>query len=256
MNPTLSLLNRRMLAFVWCIAAVSSAAYGGEGLGIGLLEPRVRVVFSSEFSLPILRVLPRVGDAFNQNDVLIEFDSSLARVNLEANQAEERAARVHHESMLDLASAKQITPVELEMATRDHALATAKRIIAERELAATVLRAPFAGRVAERHVQDYEWAARGLPLLTVVDDTLLEVRFILPETSFPLAKVGRSVRITVPAVSGRAEAVISRVGAVFDPASRTFDVWAEVDNADGKYRAGMTAEVDVSGLVAGSGGDS
>lgn len=213
----------------------------------GVLEPRGRVALSTEFALPVVRVVPRVGDSFREGDMLLEFGSAQAKVNLDAVAAAERAALANMRGIEMLAETRQVTDVEVEMARQRYAEAIARRVAAERELTATVLTAPFSGRVAERHINDHEWAARGVPLLTLIDDTMLEVRFVLPEAAFSMVRAGTPMTVRVPAADTVAEAVVSRVGAVFDAASRTFDIWAVLDNSSDRYRAGMVAEVELPG---------
>ncbi len=238
----------RLFAALFCLALGCMAAAAESSVPDsrpGVLEPRIKVALSSEFALPVLRVVPRVGDSFRRGDVLVEFDASQARANLEAAAAAEKAALVNLRGFEALAETRQVTEVEVETARQKHAEAVARRVAAERELAATVLAAPFSGRVAERHINDHEWAARGTPLLTLVDDTALEVRFVLPEAAFRAVRAGLPATVRVPAAGSSSEAAVTRVGAVFDAASRTFDIWAVLDNSRDLYRAGMVAEVEL-----------
>lgn len=236
-----------LVVLLACLAA-SSVAAGAETpftepVRPGVLEPRMRVTLSSEFALPVVRVAPRPGDSFAKGDILVEFDSVQARANLAAAVAAEKAALANLQGMEELVQTRHVTAVEVAMAAQKHDEAIARRVSAARELEATVLAAPFSGRVAERHINDHEWAARGAPLLTLVDDTTLEVRFVLSESLFGVVRPGLPVSVRVPATGTAAAGTVSRTGAVFDAASRTFDVWAELDNADNLYRAGMAAKV-------------
>ncbi len=242
MSFAVSRLRPAAILPLLAVLVAASLAAGGEERP-GVLEPRLKATFSAEAALPIVKVAFRAGESFRSGDRLVEFDSALAAVNLEAAEAVERAAASAFGAAEFLASRNQSTRMELEMAARELALARARLAAARRELAACVIAAPFDGRVAEVHLGDYEWAARGAPILTAVDDTVLQARFLLPESAFSLVRPGDRVEVSVPAVGGESEATLTRVGAVFDAASRTFDVWAELDNRAGSYRAGMNCLV-------------
>lgn len=235
-------------AFVACILSFCRPGSGSEpqtGRRPGVLEPRITVTLSSEFALPVTRVRFRPGESFRKGEALVEFDAMQPKANLAAAEAAEKAALANLRGVESLAETRQVTEVEVELARHKYADAGARRVAAERELAAAVLAAPFSGRVAERHINDHEWAARGAPLLTIIDDTQLEVRFILPETAFATVRAGTPLQVFIPAAETTVEASVSRRGALFDAASRTFDIWATVDNSDGLYRAGMTAVVEL-----------
>jgi membrane fusion protein (multidrug efflux system) len=133
--------------------------------------------------------------------------------------------------------------VELARAASELGRARLDAVTARRDLDACRVPAPFAGRIVEHRVREYEWAGKGAPLLLLVDDSVLIVRFFLPEEYFPRIRVGDPVTAVASATGFSVPGAVTRIGVVFDPASRTFDVWAEVDNAEGLLRAGMTAEV-------------
>lgn len=210
----------------------------------GALEPRFRATIASELAMPIEKVWFRAGESFKRGETLVTFNADAARAALLAAETMARAAAASLDGIRLLVRNNQSTALELATAEGDFAAAGARLVAARRELAATTITAPFDGRVAETHLNDHEWAGRGSPIITIVDDTVLQARFLLPETEFPNVREGGRLRVRVPAVAAEDQAEVERTGAVFDAASRTFDVWALMDNRDGKYRAGMTVIVD------------
>ncbi len=210
----------------------------------GVFEPNAQAVIPSELGMPVIAMPKRPGESCRSGDVLVEFDSALPEAGLAAAQAKLRSVELNHSGLQSLYAKNQATAVELAKAEGELYQARLEVAAAEKEVRACTVRAPFAGKVVESEVRQYEWANRGSPLLLLVDDSVLKARFFLPEEHFSGIKIGDAVRVWVPAASAHAWGRVSRLGVVFDPASRTFDVWADVPNPDDALRTGMTAEVE------------
>lgn len=240
-------MNRMRTAALLAIALSAALAAAGEGADgprwRGVFEPRAEAVIPSEVSMRVLSMPKRPGDSCEEGDLLVEFDSALPDAAVAAIEAKLQAARLNRTGMQSLFEKNQATAVELARAESETAQAELELAAARREARACRVLAPFRGRLVERKVREFEWANRGAPLLLLVDDAVLKARFFLPEENFSRIRVGDGVRVRVPAAGREVKGEVSRLGVVFDPVSRTFDVWADVPNAGGDLRAGMTAEV-------------
>lgn len=227
------------------VTALSGAESAGRGrFWRGVFEPRAEAVIPSEISMRVAAMPKGPGDQVQEGDLLVEFDAALPEAVVASAQARLRAVEVNHNSMKSLFAKNQVTAVELARAESELAQARLEVTTAERDVRSCRVLAPFSGKLVERKVREFEWANRGAPLLLLVDDAVLKVKFFLPEDNFSAIKLGDKVRIAVPAASREVWGEVSRLGVVFDPVSRTFDVWADVPNVDDSLRAGMTAEVE------------
>lgn len=173
-----------------------------------------------------------------------------ARVNLEAMQ---HLFKDGHASQVDVENARRDattaqTDCELAAATsakdlaeaeREQALAQARLEAARDELAACTVTAPYGGRVARVLVHEHEFVQRGMPVIEVVDDTVLRAKFLLPSSLFRDVHVGQVLTLTVVETGETVDVTVAHVAAVLDAASATFEVYAEVDNRAGALRAGM-----------------
>ncbi len=232
-------------AFVLFIAALFAVSPSSAGeVWRGVFEPRAQAVLPSEVAMPVASLPKKPGETCAAGDSLVVFDDTIARAALDAAESRLDAAQLNYEGQESLFNSNQATEVELARAASDLARARLDTAAARRELASCRVPAPFAGRIVEHRVREFEWAGKGDPLLLLVDDSVLKVRFFLPEENFSKIALGDEVTATASATGMSVPGVVSRLGAVFDPASRTFDVWADVDNAGGGLRAGMTAEVN------------
>ncbi|MEW6199887.1 MAG: HlyD family efflux transporter periplasmic adaptor subunit [Planctomycetota bacterium] len=171
------------------------------------------------------------------------FDNSHAsQVDLEAARRDVRTAEAECELVAATAAR------ELNKAEREAALARARLELARHELAGCTVGAPYDGRVARVLVHEHERVERGAPLIEVVDDRVLLAKFLVPSALFRCVARGRELRLTVNETGGTVTARVSHVAAVLDPASVTFEVHAEIDNAAGELRAGMNAWLAVAEL--------
>jgi multidrug efflux system membrane fusion protein len=106
------------------------------------------------------------------------------------------------------------------------------------------VRAPFAGALQARHVEVGDFVKRGDPIATYVDNRTIIVSANVSEFDAKYVHVDEIAEArlaTGEAVRGR----IRYVAPVADEATRTFTVELEVANADGKLRAGGTAELSI-----------
>ncbi len=120
----------------------------------------------------------------------------------------------------------------------------AAKTLPHAEVAQVSLRAPFRGEVIERNATIGEVVDPNKTLFTVADLSTVWVRADFPEQQAGRLKTGLTVEVRVAAHPDTTfQGVITYVGAVIDPATRTVMARAEVSNPDGRLRPEMFAEV-------------
>ncbi len=173
-----------------------------------------------------------------------------AQANLVATQ---RLYDNNHASQVDLENAKRdvtVAETELELVestaveelirvTRDLAVAKGRLELATEQLVDCRIGGPWPGRVARVRVNEHELVDRGTPLIEVIDDSVLLAKALLPSSVFQSVSVGQELHLVVRETGETVSAKVSHIAATLDAASVTFEVWAEVMNADGRLRAGM-----------------
>ena len=125
-------------------------------------------------------------------------------------------------------------------------LAEARAALARRSLALekTEVRAPFAGFVENVHLEIGDYVQPGAPCATLVDMN-------------PMLMVGRVSERVVQQINPGMEAIgllgdetevrglLTFVGQQDDPATRTYAIEVELDNADGALRSGLTTQIRI-----------
>ena len=107
--------------------------------------------------------------------------------------------------------------------------------------------APFAGRVAEQKVREQQFVQPGQALLEIIDDSVLEVEFIMPSRWLAHVRAGSAVQIAVDETARSYPAKVVRVGARVDPVSQSVKVVAAIDGRPKELIAGMSGRLIVQG---------
>lgn len=169
---------------------------------------------------------------------------ALARLTLARNEAERNAPLVQTKAIADADFRK----LEADQAAREAelAVAEARRDLARKTLADSVIRAPFAGLVAERHVQPGAYVSANTRIARVVEVARLRLVLNVPETAVGSVREGQAVEFTTAAYPGDTFTGIVRfLGGAVRESARDLIVEAEVQNGDGRLKPGLFADARV-----------
>ncbi len=107
------------------------------------------------------------------------------------------------------------------------------------------IRSPITGVVTDRPAYPGEMAQAGTPLVTVMDVSKVVARVSLGQDQAREIKVGAEATVTPndggEAINGR----VTVVSPAADQNSTTMQVWVQVDNSEGKLRAGQAVKVAI-----------
>ena len=141
-----------------------------------------------------------------------------------------------------------------EQSYRSLQAARARVALANKSLADTAVRAPFAGLVAERAVSVGDYVTKGARVATVVSIDPLRVELTVPEQAVAQIKVGQPVRLTVDAYPGEEfTATVRFVSPSVRVDQRALTVEAIAPNKDGRLKPGLFATALIRQGAAGAG---
>lgn len=127
----------------------------------------------------------------------------------------------------------------LEQARQEKATAEAELARARIDLDTFLIRSPTDGVVIEVNARPGEYTSGDHPILKVAMMDPLHIEAFLPVELFRKVSVGQKVKIFPDApVSGEYVTQITVMDAIFDTASRTFGIEADLPNPDGVLPAG------------------
>jgi RND family efflux transporter MFP subunit len=163
------------------------------------------------------------------------------------SQAEHEARRAEYLAQQELLAAR------LNDARQTYQALQAQKVrvaMARKQLADTVIRAPYAGLIAERHAQVGDYVRKGAPVATLVRVDPLRVELAIPEAAVPAVRRGQAVAFTVQAFPDRTfQGTIAYVGPALKPDVRALVVEAIVPNPRRALQPGyfVTARVELPG---------
>ena len=184
------------------------------------------------------------GSSLKTGELIVRLDERDRSARLAQADATVRQREVEYAARERLKSESYVSEAQLQEALALFETARAELTRAQLDLGYMKVRAPFAGALQARSVEVGDFVSRGDPIATYVDNRTIIVSANLSEFDAGFVNVDDSAEArlaTGETVRGR----IRYVAPVADEATRTFTVELEVDNTDGKLRAGGTAELRI-----------
>jgi multidrug efflux pump subunit AcrA (membrane-fusion protein) len=83
----------------------------------------------------------------------------------------------------------------------------------------------------------------GQALLEILDDSILELEFIVPSKWLAWLKTGQGFQVAIDETGKTYPAKVQRIGARVDPVSQSVKISAIVDGKFGELMAGMSGKV-------------
>lgn len=121
--------------------------------------------------------------------------------------------------------------------------AEANVALAKKTLDDTILRAPWAGMIAERAAQVGDRAAVDMKLLSLVDLARMELEAAVPASEIPSVAAGQEVAFRVEGFGERSfTGRVARIAPQSTAGSRSILVYIDMPNVDGTLKGGMFAK--------------
>jgi RND family efflux transporter MFP subunit len=210
------------------------------------LTPRRYTTIAAEVGARIRTLPVSEAGAFAEGQLLVGFDCSVQEAQRDKARAELEGAQASLRANQRLSELNSVGQLELDLArvsvTRGQAeLATHQAVIDK-----CTIKAPFPGRVAEQKVREQQFVQPGQALLDILDDTSLELEFLVPSSWLRWVKPGQALRVTIDETRKTYSARFTRIGAKVDPVSQSIKVAATIDGNPGELVAGMSGRVVAS----------
>ena len=222
----------------------------------GSMRPLLQATVRSKVPAEVAKVHVQEGQAVAAGAPLFTLETADLRARLDAQMAAVTEARArldlarknqaNNKALLEKSFISQIAydsvANSVQVAEANLKSAEAQAAIAQRAVADAEIRAPFAGIVSKRWVNQGDKVAADMPVAHVVDLSRMELEAPVPVSEIPFVKVGQEIAFEVDGFQGRRFAGrIERVNPAADAGSRSISVFATLPNADSSLKGGMFA---------------
>ncbi|MBT8420643.1 MAG: efflux RND transporter periplasmic adaptor subunit [Gammaproteobacteria bacterium] len=209
------------------------------------LKPRRETVLSSELATRIQHIFVHDGERFTDKHELVRLDCALEQARLAKMKATLAGTQKNAKVQQRLLELNSVGTLEVELANVEVDKARADIRAQSVVLSKCTIRAPFPGRVVEVKAREHQFVQTGQPLLEILDDSAIEIDFIVPSHWLAWLKVGQTFSVTINETKRSYPGSVLRLGARVDPVSQLVKVMGKIN---GKFPAlipGMSGRVTI-----------
>jgi RND family efflux transporter MFP subunit len=204
------------------------------------LMPRRFTTIAAEIGAKVSAIGVSEGGVFKAGQMLVQFDCSLQKSQLEKALAELEGAAQTLQANLRLEQLNVVGQLELDLSKSAANKAKAELGAHQAVMDKCQVNAPFAGRVAEQRVREQQYVQPGQAMLDILDDSELELEFLVPSVWLQWLRVGRTFQMQIDETRRSYPARLTRIGARVDPVSQTVKVAATINSRHPELMAGMS----------------
>lgn len=206
----------------------------------GVIKPNAEVTLAAGVAARVEKLPFKDGQSFKKGDELVVFDCGRQSAELRGANAGLSKATTAYLGKKRLkargaAGAQEVREASADVAGAKAAVDALKEVISLCKIAA-----PFDGRVVERHAQPHESPAPNAPILTVVDDSNLELDLIVPSKWLRWVSKDSEFDFEVDELGQSFKARVVRLGAKVDAVSQTIKLTGMFVTRPTSVLAGMS----------------
>lgn len=239
-----------LLALGWCgMTAPASEAKGERPLQVmrvekgvirGIVKAAAQALLYAQVQGRINQVPYKEGQRFEKGKVLVQLDCERYKAELAAAKAEHEAKGKTAQNNRSLMTLHAVSTLDLEVSEAEEKKAAAAIKVAEVNVKGCHITAPFAGRVVAVMVNEYENVFPNDKLVSVLDDTSLEIELVVPSSALAWLQRKAPFTFVVDETQHGYPATVKEIGANVDPASQTIKIVGAFDRLPVGILAGMS----------------
>jgi membrane fusion protein (multidrug efflux system) len=210
---------------------------------VGSLQSPETTTVASEIAGTTVAIDVPEGRYVKGGHLLARLDDAEARAALSVARARLTNAKARLARLRSLRASSVSSQQALDDAVAEFDAAQGEVDEAETRLRKTDIRAPFAGILGLRQVNQGQYLDPGDPIVEITQVDPLELEFGIPQRHASELELGQVVLGTVGQCGQRFEASVDAIDPRVDPATRAVRLQAAVPNPDGRLLAGMAVRV-------------
>ena len=191
---------------------------------VGTVRPRLEANVSAKVTGRVLSLEATPGRRVKKGELLAKIDPGEMTAVLEAARATMEQAMRDKERADRLAAQNAIAQAELEKATAQLRVSSARVKEAESLIANAEVTAPFDGVVTRKLMEPGDLATPGRALFSMEDQSLLRLEIDVAESLAGKISLGQTLRVEVEGAGAEIDGKVSEVAPSADVGSRTFRI--------------------------------
>jgi membrane fusion protein, multidrug efflux system len=210
------------------------------------LSPRRYTTLAAELGAKVNRITVKEGERIKDGQLLVSLDCVIQAAQRDKAKAALAAAERAYAANARLNELNAIGKVELDTSVAERDKARADVAFFQATLSKCNIYAPFSGRVAEQKIRAEQYVEPGTALLDILDDSALELDFIVPSRWLSWLKADHTFHVFIDETQRSYPARIQRLGARVDPISQSVKASAVIDGSFSELIAGMSGRIELA----------
>lgn len=206
----------------------------------GLIKPVEKAVISSQIDAKINKIPFKSSERFNKGDTLVDFDCSFYRADLASAEAAYQSKKNIYENNKELLALNAMSDIDVSISKSEVDMARAERTMRAIRVNQCKINAPYSGRVIEVAVNEHETVSADKEILSILNDSELEIELIVPSNWLNWLTVGESFSFLIDETGKTLEAKVTKTGAVVDPVSQTIKLIGKFEGQSDGVLSGMS----------------
>ena len=211
----------------------------------GSIEANEQIEIHSEVSGIVEAIYFKEGSYVNRGQVLFKVNDSELRAQLKQAQTKQSLASENQRRAKLLLQKEAISQEEFDVSNADFRSAQAQSQLIEAQIAKTLIKAPFGGKIGLRYISPGTYISPAVLVANLVNIAKLKITFSIPEKYATQVKLNSVLSFTVSGSDSKHSAVIYAIEPGVDTNTRTLQVRAIADNKNGDLIPGSYANVDL-----------
>jgi membrane fusion protein (multidrug efflux system) len=211
---------------------------------MGTVQAVQKTSLSAYEGARVKKILVDKGSKVTKGDTILVLENDILRANLDAAEAQYRIDQINYEKQEQIFKDKVNSEFQVLQAKYKRDASKANYELVKARYDKTFLIAPFSGIVDRRNFDLDEFAAPGLPIIEMMNNTKFKVEVGVPERYVGQIKKGVKVKIKLKNVESELfVGTVSYVGASIITDNRTFPVEIMVEGNSPYLKPELAAEV-------------
>ena len=217
----------------------------------GVVRALNRAVLSAGVSSRIDILHSRIGQSFETQQTLVEFNCAIEKAQTKSALAALDLSRQNFNKQKELASFDAVGGFDVDIAKAEMGRAEADYLASKAVSDQCKIVAPFSGSVVQTFVKQFETAQAGQPVIEIVQVDRFEVNLVVTSQWLGQLSPGQEVPFLIDETGSTETLRIDRIGPVVDPISQTIEIIGIIDQPGPFLKPGMGGNVDLSRLIGG-----